>query len=45
MENPNFKNENIDRKYVKEMQKNQLSKANNILLELEKDFVGLKDLN
>ena len=34
MENPNYKNENIERKYLKNLQKNQFLKLKNILLEL-----------
>ena len=34
MENPNYKNENIERKYLKNLQKNQFLKLQNILLEL-----------
>ena len=33
----------MDRKYLKNVQKNQFSKVKNRLLELEKDFVELKD--
>ena len=36
MENLNYKNENTERKYLKNMQKNSP-------LELEKDFIELKD--
>ena len=43
MENPSYKNENIERKYLNNMQKNQFLKVNNSLLELEKDFIELKD--
>ena len=42
MEKPNYKNENIERKYFKTMRKNQFLKING-LLELEKDFIKLKD--
>ena len=38
MENPNYKNENIERKCLKIMRKNQFSK-----LELQNDFIELKD--
>ena len=44
MENPNYKNENIDRKYLKIMRKNQLFKGKTQILELEKDFLDLKDI-
>ena len=43
MENLNYKNENIERKYLKIMQKNQFLKTKNSLLELEKDFIEFKD--
>ena len=39
----NYKNENIERKYLKNMWKNQFLKVNNSLLKLEKDFIELKD--
>ena len=42
MENPNHKNKNIERKYLKNTQKNQFLKANNSLLELKKHFIELK---
>ena len=44
MEKPTYKNENIERKYLKIMWKNQLLKARISLLELEKDFIELKDI-
>ena len=44
MGNANYKNNNIDRKYLKVMQKNQFLKAKNGLLELEKDSIKLKDI-
>ena len=44
MKNPNYKNENIERKYLKNMRKNRLVKVKNSLLELEKDFIELKDI-
>ena len=43
MENLNYKNKNMERKYLKNMQKNQFLKVKNSLLELEKDFIELKD--
>ena len=43
MENLNYKNENIERKYLKNMRKNQFLKVKNSHLELEKDFIELKD--
>ena len=44
MENPNYERENTERIYLKIMQKNQLLKVKNSLLELEKYFVELKDI-
>ena len=43
MENPNYKNENTERKYLNEMRKNPFSKVKNSLLEYGKDFIDLKD--
>ena len=43
MEKLNYKKENIERKYLNEMQESQLLKIKNSLLELEKAFVKLKD--
>ena len=43
MENPNCKSETIERKYSKIIWKNQFLKVKNSLLELEKDFIELKD--
>ena len=43
MEDLNYKNENIETKYLKNMKINQFSKVKNSLLELEKDFIELKD--
>ena len=43
MKNPNYKNENIDRKYLNNMRRNQFLKIKNSLLELEKGFIELKD--
>ena len=43
MENPNYKNENIEKKYLNNMRKNQFLKIKKNLLELEKDLVELKD--
>ena len=42
MENPSYKNRNIERKYLNNMQKNQFLRVKNSLLELEKDFIELK---
>ena len=38
----NYKNENVERKYLKNMQKNQILKVENSLLELEEHFIELK---
>ena len=43
MENPNYKNENIEKKYLKNILKNHFLKVKNSLLVLEKDFIELKD--
>ena len=43
MEDPNYKNENIERKCLKIMRKNQFSEIKNSLLELQNDFIELKD--
>ena len=43
MEKVDYKNENVERKYLKDMRNNQFLKVKNSLLELEKDFVKLKD--
>ena len=40
---PELKNENIERKHLNIMQKNQFLKVKISLLELEKDFIDLKD--
>ena len=43
MENSDYKNENIERKYLKYMQKKKFFlKINNSLVELEKGFAKLK---
>ena len=44
MKSRNYKNENIERKFLKIIQKNQCLKVKNSLLELEKDFIELKDI-
>ena len=44
MENLNYKNENIERKLLKIMQKNQILIVTNSLLEFEKKFTELKDI-
>ena len=43
MEILNYKKENIERKYLENMQNIQFLKIENRLLELEKDFMELKD--
>ena len=43
MENLNYKNKNIERKCLKNMQKHQFSMVWNNLLELDKDFLELED--
>ena len=43
MENRSYENENIARKYLSSMRRNQFLKVNNSLVELEKDFIELKD--
>ena len=42
MENLNYKNENIERKFLENMQKDHFLMVMNSLLELEKDFIELK---
>ena len=44
MENLDHKNENVERKYLKNIQNNQFLKVKNSLLELEKYFMELKDI-
>ena len=44
MDSSNYKNKNIERKYLNNMQKIQFLKVKNILLELEKVFIGLKNI-
>ena len=43
MENPNYNSQNIERKYLKIMWKNLFLKIRNTLLELQTDFIELKD--
>ena len=43
MENQGNNNENIERKYLENMQNNQFLRVKNSLLELEKDFMKLTD--
>ena len=42
-ENQIYKNENLEIKYLNEVRKDQFLKVKNSLLELEKDFIKLKD--
>ena len=42
MENLDYNNENIERKYLKNMWNNQFVKEKNSLLELEKRFYGIE---
>ena len=44
MENPNYKTENIEQKFLKIMQKNQFLKVKNSPLKLEKGSKELKDI-
>ena len=43
MKNLTYKNENFERKFLKDIRKNQFLKENNTLLELGKDFIELRD--
>ena len=43
MENSNYENENIETKYLNNMQENQFLKIKNCLLELETSLIELKD--
>ena len=43
MENRDNKNKSNEKKYLENMQNNQFLKVKNNLLELEKDFMELKD--
>ena len=43
MKNLNYNNKNIERKCLEHIRKNQFLKVNNSVLELEKDFIELKD--
>ena len=43
MKNLNYNNKNIERKCLENIRKNQFLKVNNSVLELEKDFIELKD--
>ena len=44
MENPSYKNKNIEKKLLINMQRNQFSEVKNSLLELEKDFIESDDI-
>ena len=44
MKNSNHKNENTEKKYLKILRMKQFLKVKNSLLELEKYFVELKDI-
>ena len=44
LEHQDFKNENIEKKYIENMQNNQFLRVKNSLLELEKDFMEMKDI-
>ena len=44
MESPNYINENTERGCLKILRKSQFKRSKNSLLELEKDFIELKDL-
>ena len=43
MESLNYENKNIERRYLKYMPKKQFSEVKNKHLELQKDFIKLKD--
>ena len=43
MKNLTCKNENFERKFLKDIRTNQFLKVNNTLLELGKDFIELRD--
>ena len=43
MENQDYKDKNIEKKYLENTQNYQFLKVKNSLLELENDFIGLKD--
>ena len=45
IENPSYELENILKRFVKNMRKNQFLKVMNNLLELEKDFIKMKDID
>ena len=43
MENLDYKNKNVDRRYLNNLQNNQFLKVKNTVLELEKGFMELDD--
>ena len=43
MENPSYKNENIEKEYLNNVPKSQILKVKNSLLELQKDLTDLKE--
>ena len=43
MENPNYKNEKIERKYLNDMRRNQCLKVKDSRLELKRYFIESKD--
>ena len=43
MENPSYSNVNTEKEYLSNMQKNQILKVKNSLLELEEDLTNFKD--
>ena len=43
IDNSNYINKNTEKAYLNNMRKNQFLKVKNSLLELEKDFIELKD--
>ena len=42
MENPSYKIKNIEKKFLNKMRENQFLMVKNSVLELKKDFIGLK---
>ena len=44
MENQDYNNKNIKRKYLANLQNNQFLRLKNSLLDLQKDFMELKDI-
>ena len=42
MENPSYKIKNIEKKSLNKMRENQFLMVKNSVLELKKDFIGLK---